>query len=192
VRARYRERRIEKEDGKTRIDKSYDLYIDRAMIEAEFDTLWAKQIALNPSVFNETARAELKDCLLHQRPLKPVKPGRCTLEPDEERAPLALPSQQRFRIYQEVNNLRILKKDLRDETLTRAQRDELVNALEHNSKRSFTQIRKLLKLPGTTQFNLEDAKAARTQGEQHQRHLEQEKAFRQDWFTGRWNDRTRS
>jgi CRISPR-associated endonuclease Csn1 len=42
VRARYRERRIEKEDGKTRIDKSYDLYIDRAMIEAEFDTLWAK------------------------------------------------------------------------------------------------------------------------------------------------------
>jgi hypothetical protein len=51
VRARYRERRIEKEDGKTRIDKSYDLYIDRAMIEAEFDTLWAKQTALNPSVF---------------------------------------------------------------------------------------------------------------------------------------------
>lgn len=94
VRARYRETRILKEDGKTKIDKSYDLYIDRAMIEVEFDALWSKQSTLNPSVFTQAAGEELKDCLLHQRPLKPVKPGRCTLEPDEERAPLALPSQQ--------------------------------------------------------------------------------------------------
>ena len=65
VRARYRQNKVIKDDGKTRIDKSYDLYIDRAMIEAEFDTLWAKQASLNPVLFNETARAELKDCLLH-------------------------------------------------------------------------------------------------------------------------------
>lgn len=92
VRARYRENRMLKEDGKTKIEKSYDLYIDRAMIEEEFDALWRKQSALNPTQFTETARAELKDCLLHQRPLKPVTPGRCTLLPDEVRAPLALPS----------------------------------------------------------------------------------------------------
>lgn len=182
VRARYRELRIEKEDGKTRIDKSYDLYIDRAMIEAEFDALWDKQATLAPSVFNETARAELKDCLLHQRPLKPVKPGRCTLEPNEERAPLALPSQQRFRIYQEVNNLRILNKDLRDETLARAQRDELVNALEHHSKRSFTQIKTLLKLPGTTQFNLEDAKRQELKGNSTSAVLSKKEHFGPNWF----------
>ena len=109
VRARFRQNKVIKDDGKTRIDKSYDLYIDRAMIEAEFDALWAKQTELSSTLFTECARTELKDCLLHQRPLKPVKPGRCTLLPDEERAPLALPSTQRFRIYQEVNNLRILK-----------------------------------------------------------------------------------
>lgn len=187
VRARYRERRIEKEDGKTRIDKSYDLYIDRAMIEAEFDTLWAKQAALTPSVFNEAARAELKDCLLYQRPLKPVKPGRCTLEPDEERAPLALPNQQRFRIYQEVNNLRILNKDLHDETLTRAQRDELVNALEHNSKRSFTQIKTLLKLAGTTQFNLADEKRQELKGNSTSAILSKPEHFGSAWFT--WTER---
>ena len=45
VRARYRQEKVLKEDGKTRIDKSYGLYIDRAMIEAEFDTLWAAQIS---------------------------------------------------------------------------------------------------------------------------------------------------
>lgn len=182
VRARYRERRVEKNDGKTRIDKSYDLYIDRAMIEAEFDALWTKQAEINPSVFTEAARAELKDCLLHQRPLKPVKPGRCTLEPDEERAPLALPSQQRFRIYQEVNHLRILREDLRDEPLTRGQRDALVDALEHNGKRSFTQIKKLLKLSGTTQFNLEDAKRQELKGNSTSATLSKAEFFGPVWF----------
>lgn len=99
VRARYREQRIVKEDGKPKIDKSYDLYIDRAMIEAEFDALWAKQSSLNSALFTEAARAELRYCLLFQRPLKPVQPGRCTLMPEQERAPLALPSTQRFRIF---------------------------------------------------------------------------------------------
>lgn len=182
VRARYRESRVEKEDGKTRIDKSYDLYIDRAMIEAEFDALWAKQAALNPTIFTETARTELKDCLLHQRPLKPVKPGRCTLEPNEERAPLALPSQQRFRIYQEANNLRLLREDLRDEPLTREQRDALVDALEHNGKRSFIQIKKLLKLPGTTQFNLEDVKRQELKGNGTSATLSKKDLFGPDWF----------
>ncbi|MBS0349070.1 MAG: type II CRISPR RNA-guided endonuclease Cas9 [Proteobacteria bacterium] len=164
VRARYREMRIEKDDGKTRIDKSYDLYVDRAMVEAEFDALWEKQSSFNPQQFNEDARLALKDCLLHQRPLKPVKPGRCTLLPDQERAPLALPSQQRFRIYQEVNHLRILGAELQDSALTLAQRDAVVDALERHGKRSFTQIKTLLKLPGTTQFNLEDNKRLELKG----------------------------
>ena len=64
--------------------------------------------------------------------------------PEEERAPLALPSTQRFRIYQEVNNLRILHEGLKEEPLTLTQRNELVEALEENSKRTFTQIKKLL------------------------------------------------
>jgi CRISPR-associated endonuclease Csn1 len=164
VRARYRQNKVVKDDGKTRIDKSYDLYIDRAMIEAEFDALWAKQSALNPVLFNETARYELKDCLLHQRPLKPVKPGRCTLLPDEERAPLALPSTQRFRIYQELNNLRVLREGLKEEPLTLQQRNELANALDQNSKCTFTQIKKLLGLGGAVQFNFEDPKRQEFKG----------------------------
>jgi len=162
VRARYRENRIAQDNGKTKIEKSYDLYIDRAMIEAEFDALWAKQSELNPALFHDTARDELKDCLLHQRPLKPVKPGRCTLLPDEERAPLALPSQQRFRIYQEVNNLRLLREGLSEEPLTLTQRDQLVHALETNSKRSFTQIQRLFGFSG--QFNLQDEKRTELKG----------------------------
>lgn len=189
VRARYRERRVEKEDGKTRIDKSYDLYIDRAMIEAEFDALWSKQAVLNPTLFIEAARAELKDCLLHQRPLKPIKPGRCTLEPDEERAPLALPSQQRFRIYQEVNNLRILREDLRDEPLTLEQRDRVVTLLERPQRDkktahevSFDQIRTALTLGGNTKFNLADAKRNSLKGNATSSILSKKEHFGPDWF----------
>jgi CRISPR-associated endonuclease Csn1 len=182
VRARYREQRIVKDDGKSKIDKSYDLYIDRAMIEAEFDALWAKQASLNPAKFNPTARDQLKDCLLHQRPLKPVKPGRCTLLPDEERAPLALPSVQRFRIYQEVNNLRILREGLKEEALTLQQRDALVAALEANSKRSFTQIKKLLGVGGAVQFNFEDPKRQELKGNTTSAILSRDEHFGDAWL----------
>lgn len=189
VRARYRERRIEKDDGKTRIDKSYDLYIDRAMVEAEFDALWAKQSAFNPTTFNEAARAELKECLLHQRPLKPVKPGRCTLEPNEERAPLALPSQQRFRIYQEVNNLRLLGEFLSEEALTPGQRDQIITMLERPSKDkktahevTFDQIRTALGLNGSAKFNLEDAKRKSLKGNSTSSNLGKSHLFGPEWF----------
>lgn len=179
IRARYRENRITRDDGKTKIEKSYDLYIDRAMIEAEFDALWAKQAELNPTQFHETARAELKDCLLHQRPLKPVKPGRCTLMPEEERAPLALPSQQRFRIYQEVNNLRLIREGLTEEPLTIAQRDQIVHALETKAKVTFAQIKKLLGFSG--QFNLEDDKRTELKGNASSTSLSKKEHFGAAW-----------
>ncbi len=183
VRARYRQNKVVKDDGKIRIEKSYDLYVDRAMIEAEFDALWAKQAALTPALFNETARYELKDCLLHQRPLKPVKPGRCTLLPDEERAPLALPSTQRFRIYQEVNNLRILREGLKEEPLTLQQRNELANALDQNSKCTFTQIKKLLSLGGAVQFNFEDPKRQEFKGNVTNAILRKGEHFSEAWMS---------
>lgn len=182
VRARYRETRTTRDDGKTRIDKSYDLYVDRAMVEAEFDGLWARQAAFDPRQFNEAARAALRDCLLHQRRLRSVKPGRCTLLPDEERAPLALPSQQRFRIYQEANHLRILDARLQDQPLTLAQLDALVDALEHHGKRSFAQIKTLLKLPGPTQFNLEDEKRQELKGNGTSATLSKKELFGAAWF----------
>lgn len=182
VRARYRQEKTLREDGKTKIDKYYDLYIDRAMIEHEFDVLWSKQAELNPTVFNESARAELKDILLHQRPLKPVKPGRCTFLTEEERAPLALPSTQRFRMYQEVNNLRILRDGLKETPLTLEQRDTLIAALEENSKCSFTKIKKLLGVGGTVQFNFEDPKRQELKGNTTSAILGKKDLFGPAWF----------
>lgn len=182
VRARYHQDKIVKDDGKSKINKYYDLYIDRSMIEHEFDELWKKQSELNPSLFNEKARADLKDVLLHQRPLKPVKAGRCTFMPEEERAPLALPSTQRFRMYQEVNNLRILREELKEEMLTLQQRDLLIKALEENIKRTFTQIKKLLGIGGAVQFNFEDPKREELKGNTTSAILSKADLFGAAWF----------
>ena len=182
VRARYREIRVPREDGKTRIEKSYDLYIDRQMIADEFDALWVQQAELNPALFTETARADLRDTLLYQRKLRPVKPGRCTLIPEEPRAPLALPSTQRFRIYQEVNHLRILGEGLQEKPLTPEQRDAIVQALESNLKVTFKAVRKLLKLGGTVQFNLEDEKRTELKGNAASASLSKPQHFGDAWY----------
>jgi len=183
VRARYRESKTLKPDGKTKVDKSYDLYIDRAMVVAEFEALWHKQASLNPNIFTDAAYRDLKDCLTKQRPLRPVRPGRCTFLPEEERAPLALPSTQRYRMYTEVNHLRILKEGLQEQALTLAQRDALIDALEHNAKRTFVQIKSLLGLKGAVQFNFEDPKRQEFKGHVTSAILSKPAHFGKAWFT---------
>jgi CRISPR-associated endonuclease Csn1 len=168
--------------GKTVNDKAYDLYIDRAMVADEFDRLWSAQAALNPTAYSDAKRDELRDILLHQRRLRPVRPGRCTLIPTEERAALALPSSQRFRIFQELNNLRLMTPGLQEMSLSREQRDALAELLEQGDVR-FTQMLKAQKLPGTTKFNLQDEKRDRLKGNSTAKVLGSE-----DLFGARWRE----
>lgn len=162
-------------------DKTYDLYIDRSMIEAEFDWLWRAQTAHNPKLYSTAAYEKIKHILLFQRPLKPVNPGRCTLMPELERAPLALPSVQRFRILQELNNLRPLNNDMTLAPLTLAQRDVLLKVLETKRDLKFTEMVKLLELPRGTQFNLQDAKRDRLKGNATNTILQSDEAFGNAW-----------
>lgn len=181
VRARFNARRTITEEGKTKIEKSYDLYIDRAMVEAEFDGLWARQAESNPAIFHEQARLELRDILLFQRRLRPVDPGRCTFYPDEKRAPLALPSVQRFRLYQEVNHLRWLDGGLQEKSLTLAQRDALVLALETSAKKTFHQLRSIAGLGSSATFSIEDLKRQEFKGNTTSTNLSKKQHFGARW-----------
>lgn len=143
---------------------TYDLYVDRDMIAQEFDTLWEKQKPNHPGIMTDAVREELRDILLYQRPLKPVRPGRCTFESDDDRAPLALPRNQRFRIYQELNNLRILNEGFSETVLTLEQRNTIAADLLRGRERSFDQIRRTLKLAATTNFNLKSEKRDKLKG----------------------------
>lgn len=170
--------------GTTVKDKAYDFYADRQLTEEEFDALWMTQSTFNPNLFNDNARIKLKDILLFQRPLKPVMPGRCTLLPNEERAPAALPSAQRCRIYQEINNLRLLDTtNYAWQILTIEQRDKLFQLFESKKEVSILAIKKELGLPSTTQTNWDDTERDSFKGNQSNALLS-----KKDFFGGKWFD----
>lgn len=162
-------------------DKAYDLYFDRAMIEDEFEKLWATQSYLNPSVYSPKAHDEIHEAIFFQRPLRPVKPGRCTLNPNEERLPLAMPSQQRSRILQEVNNLQF--RDLRNSLtpLDHTQREAVVKLLLSSKKVTFDRIRRTLKIDSAQKFNLESERRDHLKGDLTGTEMANAKRFDKDW-----------
>lgn len=137
----------------------YEFYPDRHMVEAEFNLLWDRQAAHHPELLTPEARERIRGILLFQRPLRPVRPGRCSLNPEVDRAPLALPSVQRFRMWQEINNLRWRRPgEVTDRSLGDEQRRAVFNLLESSEKRCFAAIRRAARLPSDAEFNLEGRK----------------------------------
>ncbi len=181
VRARFHQSKKITPEGKAKIEKYYDLYLDRSMTESEFDALWASQSGFNPQVFHEQARLKLRDILLFQRRLRPVDPGRCTFYPDEARAPLALPSVQRFRVYQEVNHLRWLDDDLKEQGLTLEQRDAIVQILDASAKQTFHKLRQVAGLNSSVRFSVQDAKREELKGNITSGNLSKKQCFGQAW-----------
>ncbi len=128
----------------------WNIYPTRAMVEAEFDALWAAQAMRHPDL-SDSIRDAIRDVIFWQRPLKSVKPGPCALDPEPDpkkrdpRAPLALPIQQEFRILQELANLEMRHRWTKEtRRLNRTERDKLLFELHHREKLPFTRIRKRL------------------------------------------------
>jgi CRISPR-associated endonuclease Csn1 len=132
------------------------LYLQRAMVEAEFDALWASQRRFHPDLLTDEARLFLRDTLLFQRKLLPVTPGRCQFEYPEYRARLADPLQQKFRLLQELNNLRLVH-GRESRQLTLDERNRLYDFLEQREGATFAKLREVLGLKRTDawRFNLE-------------------------------------
>ena len=82
--------------------------------------------------------------------------GRCELERREKRCPRAARIAQRFRIVQEVNNIRLLDRTTRIERrLEDGEREKVIKRLMESKKLEFDQIRTLLNFPDTVRFNFE-------------------------------------
>ena len=133
----------------------YELYADRSLLDDEIKALWTEQKKFNANICTDNALQAIQDVIFYQRPLRPVNPGPCTFEENEHRAPLAALQVQRFRIYQELNNLRIIDKNYSDRMLALDERNTLAQALEKKEKLKFKDIAKLLQLEDSVKFNLE-------------------------------------
>ena len=138
--------------------KLYDVYPTRELYEDEFQKIWQTQAAYHPELMTISAKERIHRAIFHQRPLKPQKRGKCAYMSDEDRTFRALPSFQRYRIYQEVNSLEWWDlgeiKKVRD---YREARDEIVNLLENvstnNGQLTFGKMKNILKRIGITEGN---------------------------------------
>lgn len=143
-------------------NQSYDFYPQRSHLEQEFDTIWEAQECHHPDLLTETARAAIHRILFFQRPLKTPEVGYCTfagmggVPQDERRLPKAHPLFQERRLYEEVNNLKIVSAGAAPRDLTRDERDALILALRDKKKISFATLsKKVLKLAEGERFNKE-------------------------------------
>ncbi|MCF6199930.1 MAG: type II CRISPR RNA-guided endonuclease Cas9 [Hyphomicrobiaceae bacterium] len=160
----------------------YDFYPTRKMIEDEFNALWQFQQPIHAAQLTEENRAELIEIMLFQRPLKAQPVGKCSLSPEEERGPKALPSFQSFRIYQELNNLTIRPPGEAARPLTKKERDKLATKLMKTGKVSFVSMknRSLLDIGTEARFNLESPKRKELDG--HQTAKIMEKCWGKSWY----------
>jgi CRISPR-associated endonuclease Csn1 len=165
-------------------DGQYVLYLQRAMVEEEFAALWAAQQPHHPRLLTITAHDALRDIMLFQRPLKPVEAGRCPFEPTEYRARLCAPLQQRFRMLQELNHLRV-REGVDERALTLEERNKMLALLEGDAGPKPVSFAKLAKAAGlrTSDFNLgRDAKRTGLKGDAVGARFAAPQALGEEWL----------
>lgn len=168
--------------GRRSADGRYVLYLQRDMVAEEFDLLWAAQRQHHPRLLTDEAHNYLRDTILFQRRLLPVKPGRCLFEPEEYRAPLCSPLQQRFRILQELNNLRV-RDGIGQRPLALDERNRMLEVLVTSAGLiSFSKLAKAAGMRNATAFNLESEKRKGLRGDSTTAQLSHDEAFGPKWF----------
>ena len=137
----------------------------RDMYEQEFYTIWDFQSKFYPDILNDENKKSVFKSIFHQRPLKSQKEkiGFCQFEciargaqRNRRRAPWVILKAQRFRLLQRVNDLEIKEDKFNKRPLTSEERKVVIDYLEKNEDATFAQLRKILSLPKTVKFNLEE------------------------------------
>jgi len=138
----------------------YSFYPSREMYETEFTAIRDKQ----EKYYKEINWDRLHWLIFFQRPLKRPERGRCQFYTEKERGYRAFPSAHRFRILQDINNLRYYNEENREELIPSELKQKLFEALNSQKSLSFDRIRKLLGENYTGSFNLEDSKRDKLKG----------------------------
>ena len=100
--------------------------------------------------------------IFHQRDLKPQQKGKCRFYTDQDRAYKVLPSTHRFRILQEIANLRIIGSHGESTGLSNDEKDLVYRVLENQKSLTFNALRRQLGID--CRFNLEDDKREKLLG----------------------------
>jgi len=133
-------------------------YTFRSMYEKEFDVLWESQRRHWPNMLTDELRQKVRnEIIFFQRPLKPTDEliGDCELEAGEKRCARGNWYARRFRLLQDVNNLKLCHPDGTVQSLSKEQRKFILDDLSEKKEVRFSAIRKKLGLLESEQFNAE-------------------------------------
>ncbi|MFT3920957.1 MAG: hypothetical protein QM778_00325 [Myxococcales bacterium] len=189
----------------------------REMLLAEFEALWKEQSKHHPKLltnqlkFGSRGQASyprphervggadqwladfgLFGIIFFQRPMYWPKSviGQCELNPKMKRCPRADRAAQRFRVLNEVNNLRIIACDGEIKELTSQQREKLLKLLSQKESVTFDDIRKKLGLLENDGFNLEEGQRRKLLGMPTDATLASKRFFGPKWHEqpDEWKD----
>lgn len=137
-------------------ERKRNRWTDRTMYRDEFNRLWEKQSAFDASLYTPERRRQIEHIIFYQRPLRFIKDrlGKCMLEPSRPRAKRARLESQRFRYWQDLNNLKIESSYAHAEVLNAEQKQTIAEALEHQESMTWGGLRKKLGIKNI-KFNLE-------------------------------------
>ncbi len=136
-------------------EKVRNHYFLRDMVKREFNLLWDSQSRFHADRLTPELRQKMEHIIFFQRPLRPANLGKCELEPDEERLARASWFAQRFRLLQDISNLRLLLPDGTEGPLSEEQRQALTQQLGAKRELKIEKVRSLLQLDERTQLNIE-------------------------------------
>ncbi len=155
----------------------------RSMYEHEFDAVWLAQQPYHQAALTDGLRKKLHHVLFHQRPIRVPKSviGTCELEHNRRRCPRADRRAQRFRMLQEVNNLLLIDEHGEERPLSTDERSKLLDYLAAADKRSFDDIRKILRFDQAVRFNLERGKRKNLLGMQTDKAMSHKSRFGAAW-----------
>ncbi len=171
------------QEGKSlRARSGEKLYPNRKMYEAEFQLIREKQSKYFSNITKQDWES-LEKIIFHQRPLKAQEPGRCQFEPKEFRAPIALPSAQKFTIAQDIGNLQIILPDRSKQNLAPEDKAILWERLNRQKELAFSSIQTALKLPDGVEFNLETKRRSKLKGNATASLMSKKEYFGKKWLT---------
>lgn len=138
----------------------FDFYPTRDMVEQEFELIWDKQKQFHPSILTDAAHDATKQAIFYQRSLKKQPVGKCTLNPNEERSRLGLPSVEARRIYEKLNSIRYGQGFDIKTPLPKIFRDAFATVLLSGKDFTLKKMKSEMKLHSEIVFNLEASEEA--------------------------------
>jgi CRISPR-associated endonuclease Csn1 len=166
----------------------YDFYPDRKHYEAEFAAIWDEQATHHPALLSVDARDAIHRIIFFQRPLKAQVVGHCTfagwngVPEDAPRIAKAHPLFQQRRLYEEVNQLRIVKAGAVDRALTKDERDTLILKLQDKKKVTFQSLAKIIKLDDGERLNKDSENRKDLAGDEVRAEMQSKKLFDTRWL----------